>query len=636
MSKFLDENGLSFLWTKIKTLISGAVSSAESKLSNYLPLTGGTMTGNLQTPKVTVTDKTSDDILLGDGSTTSLSSIKGAYLPLSGGTMTGAVKFNPKGINDRSYAKIDYSKLYLTAQGTDIYETTINSGRIELSGMHFIMDIKESIHCTTSIADTAITTTGSVTAAKFIATDKTADDLLLGDGTTTSLSAIKGAYLPLAGGKMNTGAQISITDGDSSPDTLTLTPSEISLTTWNDKVVAGTFISPGNINFTGSGNEGKCYINKDSLEFDDGDDTSIFSHSKVEFTNGSTISTLSNDSLSTYTVNTHTIKGRALPGTENEDLILGSYNGTFMSTGQFTDIGDYSGIIIGGQMNDNGTTDNPSHRGLAVVSPHYVHLASKDDIELRAATLIQSISGGSIEQTAKYYIHNTAGSGYDLTVAGHTNIKAQPSELKIMSPASNGQIHIQTNDLRLGKYVSESTADSSYIEANTIADGAVVEINDNGYGAMIQTCSNKYVKFRVDGDTTMRLNAANDTNPGGLRVFTNIFANTDHVTDMPSYITNDTKTTLNTKSLQSLIAPYLQEVQCSKGNVCFNDIYVNTTLGPLGIFHPYEEDYLGSVVIGIDAAEDPQGDARLYIGTENGIYRFNTDKAIELGLLVKD
>ncbi len=68
----------------VTTTSNGLMSSSDkSKLdgieSTYLPLAGGTLTGNLTLStgnKIIINGKTSDDVLLGDGSTTSLNSIQ--------------------------------------------------------------------------------------------------------------------------------------------------------------------------------------------------------------------------------------------------------------------------------------------------------------------------------------------------------------------------------------------------------------------------------------------------------------------------------------------------------------------------------------------------------------------------------
>lgn len=47
MKRFLDYNGLEVLWGRIKLLRSAAEQAVEEKLKGYLPLSGGTMTGDI-------------------------------------------------------------------------------------------------------------------------------------------------------------------------------------------------------------------------------------------------------------------------------------------------------------------------------------------------------------------------------------------------------------------------------------------------------------------------------------------------------------------------------------------------------------------------------------------------------------
>lgn len=69
-------------------VISLVNESSNMITSRYLPLTGGTLTGNLTAPSFIKTGGTSSQFLKADGSVDS-----NAYLPLTGGTMSGAIKF---------------------------------------------------------------------------------------------------------------------------------------------------------------------------------------------------------------------------------------------------------------------------------------------------------------------------------------------------------------------------------------------------------------------------------------------------------------------------------------------------------------------------------------------------------------
>ena len=100
---------MSSLWAYIKNKTDAQYATSGHTHSNYLPLTGGTLTGDLTTSgvlkattiKKSGSNSTNDFVLLAGGGTKPLSefgsgsgSVSGNYLPLTGGTLTGDLTVN--------------------------------------------------------------------------------------------------------------------------------------------------------------------------------------------------------------------------------------------------------------------------------------------------------------------------------------------------------------------------------------------------------------------------------------------------------------------------------------------------------------------------------------------------------------
>lgn len=170
MSKFLDENGLSFLWTKIKTLLSSAISNVTGKFDEYLPLSGGTIKGDLIVDYV---NEDSDDT--------------------TGGTIT-AKNFKSSWSRDKSYGYINMGGQSIrshtrgalgSTSDLTIDPTTIT---LESDSTSINWDDDDSIGTKSS---TTITSR-SVTTDEFIKKDSTSSELLAGDGSVKAIGTANG------------------------------------------------------------------------------------------------------------------------------------------------------------------------------------------------------------------------------------------------------------------------------------------------------------------------------------------------------------------------------------------------------------------------------------------------------------
>lgn len=185
------------------------------KTKEYLPLSGGTVNGNLTVTgttefngdvKIVYPDSSSQTVSLREvmvenekvtasalndlnerndelsakvtEQKTDIDNLSQKYLPLSGGTMSGDMKyFKEESIGNRSNATYSLSGVTIerTSVGSRITVNTIDNSSIKIAQKNAARPELET--ATTISYD-------SVTSPKFVKTGATADDILLGDGTT--------------------------------------------------------------------------------------------------------------------------------------------------------------------------------------------------------------------------------------------------------------------------------------------------------------------------------------------------------------------------------------------------------------------------------------------------------------------
>lgn len=152
----------------------------------------GNFDGTVTAASFVKTDGTNDQILLADGSTASLSGIQSgsSFLHLTGGEMTGDIEVgNAAGIKLKNVAGTKFLDIDNTSGNTHLKNST-NPVYIDALSLQ----VRDTAGTTTRMS---VDSTG-VSAPAFIrsGTNNTSDDILLGDGTTTSLAGIaSGGYI---------------------------------------------------------------------------------------------------------------------------------------------------------------------------------------------------------------------------------------------------------------------------------------------------------------------------------------------------------------------------------------------------------------------------------------------------------
>lgn len=166
---------------------------------NYLPLTGGTLTGALTATKFTGNGSELTSIpagqLTGTISSDRLPDLSSKYLPLTGGTLTG----------DLNFSSTDY-EMTVYAEGVDVSD---DKGRTLLKS--------NNIMCTGFYGETAILNTDGLSFSK---TDSTITGISDSKGTDSQLAVsqkcLADNYLPLSGGTLTGTLKATKFTGDGS------------------------------------------------------------------------------------------------------------------------------------------------------------------------------------------------------------------------------------------------------------------------------------------------------------------------------------------------------------------------------------------------------------------------------------
>lgn len=201
---------MSALWAYIKGKTDAQYATSGHTHSNYLPLTGGTLTGNLTTNgtltattiKKSGSNSTNDFVLLAGGGTKPLSefgsgsgSVSGNYLPLTGGTMNNGATITGKNLTiSNSPSENDWGDLYLG----NAYNNGMIAVQTDMYGLDKSITGKNTWNIYTNggaefeslvIGGKGIGN-GTITASKFKVNGGTNNQVLLADGTTKALSEI--------------------------------------------------------------------------------------------------------------------------------------------------------------------------------------------------------------------------------------------------------------------------------------------------------------------------------------------------------------------------------------------------------------------------------------------------------------
>lgn len=611
---------------------------------------------------------------------TDIDNLSQKYLPLSGGTMSGNMKYsktetannNTKGINagvispndneiTATYSdsiildkrnkglKVNYNTLSLTNSEINLHEHSsymgsvdkdisinayglnITNGRINLNQHKGNLglpntDITINDGSISLSAATSATTISydSVTSPKFVKTNATADDILLGDGTTKKVFD----FLQTSGGTVSGDTTFTKDVKVVFPNSETPT-SLVGAIVSNEKVTSAALNNLNekvndhksdidnlkaqkNLPLSGGTVTGEATFSGGlKFRYPDVSSTPVSLRDVIADNEEVTAAALNElntrvDEIETRaypsydgtmkTLKVKNIIGEARNGAANASLVLGDMSGnTYPSIHTPINIGTKNSILIG---------DSISQRDLYVMSSNGLHLAAKGEIDIvnDASTTITCGNGidinahndVSISADSNVYIQTTTNGGdinltssnegrfdsdnnfrlgskkaINLGVSTTTHGALTYDNLIIEKSTANGKVNINTSSDTLD---FKSTTSGPFISA----DGDVVSINSNGSAYMIQTNftrGKEFVKLRADTENTMRLNAAKKSDDGntvieqgGLRVFTNLFAMPDHVSDI-SGLSVDTKTKLRGTSVQNLLGDYIENgVKLSEAN----------------------------------------------------------------------
>lgn len=245
------------------------------------------------------------------------------------------------------------------------------------------------------------------------------------------------------------------------------------------------------------------------------------------------------------------IEGKPEPGKNNSTLVLGSgiskfkFDATSTSwTEPIIDNGKSSILIGKKEYND---APNAENKGIELISNDDIRLYALNEFIVNTNSSVNMFSNGSI------YFGTTdkniaLSSGDYISLLGNTTgtyekrssitiddtIKISTPRIEIYTPKGNSIFRTTTTDkINIG---------------GTGSDGVIsIEGGLNPYT----------VRFRITSDVSARL--TDDGADKGFYIFTNLYAKTDHSTDLPANITPTVKEALDTKSVQCLLAELLMK-----------------------------------------------------------------------------
>lgn len=247
------------------------------------------------------------------------------------------------------------------------------------------------------------------------------------------------------------------------------------------------------------------------------------------------------------------IEGKPEPGKNNSTLVLGSgiseFNFTTTSTSWKEPImaNGKSSILIG----KKNYVDAPNAENMGI------KLISSDDINLYALNEFNINTNSNVNIHSNYSMYVYAenadikiNAGDYIYLEGNTRSSNTKSTILI-----DDTIKIRTPLINI--HSTESSPGISFFRTTT--NGKISIGGTETVGAFsIEGGENPYnIRFRINSDVSARL-SDNGTDKG-FYVFTNLYANTDHSTDLPTNITPEAKQALNTKSVQCLLAELLMK-----------------------------------------------------------------------------
>ena len=246
------------------------------------------------------------------------------------------------------------------------------------------------------------------------------------------------------------------------------------------------------------------------------------------------------------------IEGKPEPGKNNSTLVLGSGINDFNffkrpNTNWLQSLIDNgkSSILIGNKgYND---APNAENNGIELISNDDIKLYALGEFIVNTNSSVNIFSGRSIYFYTEDSNITMSGGDY-ISLRGNTSATYEKrSNITVDDTVKITTPRIEINTPNGICFFRTTTSDKINI-GGTVSDGAIsIEGGDTPYS----------IRFRINSDVSARL-TDNDTDKG-FYIFTNLYAKTDHSTDLPANITQTVKEALDTKSVQCLLAELLMK-----------------------------------------------------------------------------
>lgn len=250
------------------------------------------------------------------------------------------------------------------------------------------------------------------------------------------------------------------------------------------------------------------------------------------------------------------IEGKPKPGENNSTLVLGSGPGSFPVYYSETDIANIqkSSILIGKKPID--TDDSSENSGIKILSNESIIGASRSDFKVSAYSNVDITAGTSIHTKSSSVFMN-ADSGINLSADDKVYIRGGSISTSSFSLSGNG-IDMTTPNINIhytenGKnYLFIRSTAQKEVYLGGAENDPMIALKRDYLGAP------REIRFKVNSSVSARL-TDNSTAKKGFYIFTNLYAKTDHSTDLPANITPTVKEALDTKSVQCLLAELLMK-----------------------------------------------------------------------------
>lgn len=240
------------------------------------------------------------------------------------------------------------------------------------------------------------------------------------------------------------------------------------------------------------------------------------------------------------------IEGKPEPGKNNSTLVLGSGRNSFPVYYSDQDVQSItrSSILIGKKLRNS--KDSSENNGIKILSNEDIINASPNEFKVSAGSNVGVQASDSIHMTAKQTIYLT-GTGNLFLFGGCSNITLSENGIDMYTPDIN--IH-HTKNGKNYLFIRSTAKNDVYLGGEE--NDPMIALRRFVGGLP------KEIRFKVNSNISARL-TDNGDGTGGFYIFTNLYAKTDHSTDLPANITPTAKQALDTKSVQCLLAELLMK-----------------------------------------------------------------------------